>query len=152
MTRHKWLHLMRFQEWPQGNRNKWNLELKMNCTKNNQDDADQITTTDSEMTVRAVCSVLHVAPALHSPLKLPFKSPCPMIGKGELVLWSISPPSPQDCRHLSSYSTLISQYWILELRAKPEFDSTMNGVLQWKAMPSLLLKQRKVTTWNSFFS
>ena len=107
---------MRFQEWPQGNGNKWNLELKMNCTKNNQDDADQITTTDSEMTVRAVCSVLHVAPALHSPFKLPFKSPCPLIGKGELVLWSISPPSPQDCQFPQKAVLPFGQYLFLSIR------------------------------------
>ena len=35
------------KNWPQGNENKPTLELKTNCTKNNQDDAGQ--TTDGQL-------------------------------------------------------------------------------------------------------
>ena len=41
------------------------LGIKDELYKNNQDDADWIIMTNSEMTVRAVCSVLHVASTPH---------------------------------------------------------------------------------------
>lgn len=41
--------------------------IKDELHKKNQDGADQITTAESEMTVRAACAARHVAPAPHSP-------------------------------------------------------------------------------------
>lgn len=55
--------------------------------------------TNFKMTVRADCAVLHVAPLLptYTPLKLLFKSSCPLIGGegvGRIGLWTGVCPSP----------------------------------------------------------
>ena len=48
------------------------------------------------MTVGADCDILHVGPpSTYTSLKLPLKSSCPLISSGELVLWDMSPASPQ---------------------------------------------------------
>ena len=54
--------------------------IKDELLKKNQDGADQITTAESEMTVRAACAVLHVAPASIHP-EAPSKSPCPQMAR-----------------------------------------------------------------------
>ena len=43
-------HSSTSKNWPQGNMNKLSLELKINCTQNHQDDADQA---NFKMTVKS---------------------------------------------------------------------------------------------------
>ena len=51
----------------------------------------------------AKCAVLHVSPD-RTPLKLSFKSSCPLIYNGELVLGDASLPSPQVTGFLNNAS------------------------------------------------
>ena len=70
------------------------LELKINCTENNQDVCwSDHHMTNFEMTVRANCAILHVVSSLHL-YKLPFKSFCPLINRGKLALGQESIFSP----------------------------------------------------------
>lgn len=62
--------------------------------KKNQDGADQITTAESEMTVRAACAVLHVAPACIHP-EAPSKRPCPQMAREGWFFGAWVPPLPR---------------------------------------------------------
>ena len=56
------------KNWPQRNGNKSTLELKINCTRNNQNDAGQTTDDQLKMTVRDDCAVsaFNLPPATRS--------------------------------------------------------------------------------------
>ena len=72
------------ENWPQGNRETWTLELKINCTWNNQDDAGQTPMTSFRMTVRADCAVSACRPSLV------YKAPAPDCQWGESAFGQMS--------------------------------------------------------------
>ena len=76
--------------WPQGNGDKVTPELKV------------VLQTVEMLLIKPLHDqfpeLLCTSPLPHTPLKLPFKSSCPFIGSEELILWNVSPPSPQDCQ------------------------------------------------------
>ena len=117
------------KNWPQRNGNKPILELQVNCSLNNQDDADQITTWPisrwlSELTVL----FLHVpTPSLWQ------KSSYPLIdGVGSCPLNMSSPPTPlltASENKQTSLSTNLGSLLALEQRATggPHFWLTVFG-------------------------
>ena len=106
------------ENWPQRNGNKRTLELKINCTYNNQDETDQTTKDQFEMTVRDDCAVS----ACSSPHQTPvYKCSHPLLfggwGKSAFGQMSATPgPLPFSCclkQSKFSFPPSWPAYWLL---------------------------------------
>lgn len=104
------LHGHSSENWPQGNREQWTLELKSNCTWNNQEDTDQTTDDQFQDDVGADCAV-----SACRPLPQPIKALAPWLSVGGFGLWTRVPPSLPipNCWHLKLSKRFCPSTWLL---------------------------------------
>ena len=100
------------------------------------------------MTVRTDCAVSARSPLLpvaYTPLKLPFKSSCPLIASGESAFGHVSTLSPwlpaSEIKQISFPPTLPLEYWLSSgEQLDPTFSNKVPELWAWRSLSSICSK------------